>query len=635
MKSKKPLLARNSLKNFQFEGEKIIKKEDARPTELKAIIYCRVSGERQVKEGFGLETQEMLCRERCKNHSPAIEVIKVFREEAVSGNKPSRSAFEEAVSFLKDQNDKYSKITHFICRELSRISRPDLDDIGVAFDLEKSIKQYGVEIIDILGGIKDDTDEGQLMKVIQYAFAGYERNMIKKKCQNGKRARLLEWYRPFCEVPLGYKREKLGNKWYSDEIDRDVANILKSGLEIFASDPTMGQAELHKYLIDKWLSKVTGKKIWKSYLEKMFQLHRLYYYAGYIIYPALWINELIEWKHTGFIDLSTAEMIRKKLQKGGKGSRKQKESDEFLLKGLITCRGCGRKLTWWTTTKSNGKKYSYYGCQCEKCPELACVPKDSLEQLIIDVISSMQLSEELLNVFDLVLDRTSTIKWKDWESEVKLIEARIKYIQKEKEGIEQYLTSGKWNVKLQETMENKRGELETEEQELVNQVQNKDKITQERIDKIKKIKDLLKSPLLFRELGDRSLRKLLIAVRFWDGLEYSKSNWLQTAETSTLYSILRHLNEKVPASAEEGTRTLKPYGIRTSSVHVYQFHHLSTFFSALQYIQISIQKSTRFSLFSKNMIFPTEKRNIFKSLRGLSAFFNLCQEICIFFSFRL
>ncbi|MEI6673000.1 MAG: hypothetical protein WCL02_06870 [bacterium] len=40
--------------------------------------------------------------------------------------------------------------------------------------------------------MNDDTDEGKLMKVMSYAFAGYDRKLIEKKCRNGKRARLLD-----------------------------------------------------------------------------------------------------------------------------------------------------------------------------------------------------------------------------------------------------------------------------------------------------------------------------------------------------------------------------------------------------------------------------------------------------------
>ncbi|MEI8008472.1 MAG: hypothetical protein WCI00_03470 [bacterium] len=50
--------------------------------------------------------------------------------------------------------------------------------------------------------MNDDTDEGKLMKVMTYAFAGYERKNTNKKCINGKRGRLLDGYRPFSFVPM-------------------------------------------------------------------------------------------------------------------------------------------------------------------------------------------------------------------------------------------------------------------------------------------------------------------------------------------------------------------------------------------------------------------------------------------------
>jgi DNA invertase Pin-like site-specific DNA recombinase len=162
-----------------------------------------------VRDGYGLDTQEQQGRERCNNHTPPIEVVRVFREEGVSGNKSNRPVFEEVIQFLKEKNEKYSQITHFVCRDLSRISRPDLNNIGMALEMENRIKQYGVEIVDITGGIKDDTDEGQLMKNIQYLFAGYDRKMIMKKCRNGIRARLMDGYRAFGEVPMGYIRRKI------------------------------------------------------------------------------------------------------------------------------------------------------------------------------------------------------------------------------------------------------------------------------------------------------------------------------------------------------------------------------------------------------------------------------------------
>ena len=49
----------------------------------KAIIYCRVSSDRQVKEGNGLDSQEKRCRDFAISKGYLVE--KVFHEEGIKG----------------------------------------------------------------------------------------------------------------------------------------------------------------------------------------------------------------------------------------------------------------------------------------------------------------------------------------------------------------------------------------------------------------------------------------------------------------------------------------------------------------------------------------------------------------------
>lgn len=49
----------------------------------KAVIYCRVSSDKQVREGNGLAGQEKRCRDYAHYHNYDVE--KVFRDEGISG----------------------------------------------------------------------------------------------------------------------------------------------------------------------------------------------------------------------------------------------------------------------------------------------------------------------------------------------------------------------------------------------------------------------------------------------------------------------------------------------------------------------------------------------------------------------
>ena len=67
----------------------------------KAVVYCRVSSEKQVKEGNGLDSQEHRCRDYAK--SLGMEVDCVFRDEGISGGLFDRPAMLSLIKYL-DKN---------------------------------------------------------------------------------------------------------------------------------------------------------------------------------------------------------------------------------------------------------------------------------------------------------------------------------------------------------------------------------------------------------------------------------------------------------------------------------------------------------------------------------------------------
>lgn len=554
---KTPRLARNSLKNFKFDGNKILKQECVKPQSSLAVIYCRVSSDRQVREWFWLETQEKIAREYCRTHH--IEVDRVFKEEWVSWKEQHRKAFDECVNYIAEKNSKFIVVTHFVCRDLTRISRPDLDNIWVAFDMEERIKSYWVEIVDIEWNTKDDTDEWKLTKAISYAFAWYQRKKIEKLCLTGRKWRLLQWYRPFTYVPMWYVREKHW-KNYVDKIDWSTAGILKEWLELFANDPNMGQIDLFNFLISKWLKSPKWKKIRKTYVEKMLQLHRLYFYAWYCIYPERDVNELVEWQHEWIISLDTANKIRNKIQTKKPKIKREKVDDKFLLKHLITCKWCWRKLTWWTTVKKNtGKWYWYYWCQLEWCKERDHIPQQKLEDEVFNMIKSIQFPESLLKLFEATLNSVWWLKEKDWDKIIEEKKKRLKQIPIEKAKIEKLLLDDKINDALKEKMDNNRFLLDEEEKQINEEILDNDLIKIDRNKKLKKIKELISNPLAFWEYWDIWLKKQLLEVRFWDSLVYSKSEWLQTIQDAVLYNVLRDLVHKSTLFYPE--RDLNPHGL--------------------------------------------------------------------------
>src|SRR5579883_2567136 len=84
----------------------------------KALIYCRVSSERQVVDGNGLGSQEQRCRVYA--NSKGYEVERVFADEGVSGGLFERPAMKGLIDYL----DKHITENYIIIfDDLARLAR--------------------------------------------------------------------------------------------------------------------------------------------------------------------------------------------------------------------------------------------------------------------------------------------------------------------------------------------------------------------------------------------------------------------------------------------------------------------------------------------------------------------------------
>ena len=83
-----------------------------------AIIYCRVSSIKQVKEGHGLNSQETRCREYAKHKN--YEVTEVFQDDGVSGSLIERPGMKALLQFLKHEKDNEPVV---IIDDISRLAR--------------------------------------------------------------------------------------------------------------------------------------------------------------------------------------------------------------------------------------------------------------------------------------------------------------------------------------------------------------------------------------------------------------------------------------------------------------------------------------------------------------------------------
>lgn len=181
----------------------------------KAVGYVRVSSEKQVKEGGGLEIQKKAIISFCEKNS--IELISIFADEGISGAEDIEKRDGLAKCFSSIRKSK-TEIQYVIVQKLDRFAR---DTILLGY-LEFELKKCHCELLSVDQRFNNDPS-GKLMKDIISAFAAFEKNMINIRTMSGKKNKIEKKLFTGGKIPLGYK---LVDSDYV-QIDEKTAPIIK------------------------------------------------------------------------------------------------------------------------------------------------------------------------------------------------------------------------------------------------------------------------------------------------------------------------------------------------------------------------------------------------------------------------
>ena len=527
----------NPLMKFDVWLSKVVQdeKKEELPVFQQAVCYERVSS-----DGQDIFSQKQACENWSKREG--IPIIKEFKDEGVSWTVLDRKWLMEAISFLEKENKQQTKITHFLCTEFTRIARPEESYEWI--QLVARIEATWAKVTTALEHRDTSTDEGKLMDDIKFSLARYERKKILKRCKNGMVALGQSWGRPFGKAPVWFYKT-WSKKTAEIHIDEPKAKIIATWLELFWNDILLSKADLLHFFKRQWLTtnaKRWGGKLYMSFIEKTFALHRIFCYASYFVYPDRWIYEPIKWRWPWIISLELAHKIIKKLQRGNITKTLPRRTDavsEFPLRGLILCPSCWRKLTSWYSKSKTGKKHPYYGCSNKFCEVRENVPKDLFETQFMDLLGKHTLTPELLSAFDFILKRERgnskqyEAKQKDKKQWQKIqLENKMKAL--EESMIKTQIPA------LYSKLESDWSVLNNEKLLLEEEMHGSLCTDQEFPALSKKTSCIIREPLTFRKKSNPQIRQLLIRVRFGGEIKYQKKSGYRTPD-SWVYNYLSKL----------------------------------------------------------------------------------------------
>ena len=349
---------------------------------LPAVIYCRVSSVRQLKEGDGLGSQETRCREYARHKG--YDIVQVFRDEGVSGGMIDRPGMQAMLAFLRKH--KAAGGLCVIIDDISRLAR----GLQAHIELRSAIGQAGGKLESPSIEFGEDSDS-VLVENLLASVSQHQRQKNAEQVKNRMRARFMNGYWVFA-CPVGYRYKRVAGHGKLLVPDEPVASIVREALEGFASGRFSSQTEVKRFMDQH--GAFAGARSKSSYLQKVREILERPLYAGVMDMPG-WGLTGIQGKHQPLISYETHRRVLERLHGPRYGIARKDMRDDFPLRGIVLCGCCERPMTAAWSKGRNGR-YPYYNCQRKGCEEARkSIRKEKLEGDFLELLESLRPSKEI------------------------------------------------------------------------------------------------------------------------------------------------------------------------------------------------------------------------------------------------
>lgn len=401
-------------------------------------IYCRVSTEDQAKTGYSLDDQIASCKAFLLNKG--ITNIIEYIDDGISGkflDRPALTALRDDIAA--------GRIDSVVVYDPDRLARKLSIQLLVAEEMEKS-----KVALHFITGDYDASPEGRLFFSMRGAIAEFEKAKILDRTLRGKRRKAMQGkiMQDFKLYGYNYDAEKC-----SYIINEKQATLIRDIFRL-VSDKQLSIEGVQKELKTKIIPSPTGKAVWPT--STIHNILRNETYTGTFMSMkyrqqrsgiksrTIEKRPKEEWipiKVPEIIDEVTFERAQKQLKRNAVSKHKP-VSAPFLLRGILFCGVCGRRMLAHHCRFRDGSYKTYYQCSAHryadlrntgvKCPSKS-LPSDAIDKdvwgKLVDAFKSPEkikkyapkklaqpdYSEEIIRLnnleTELIKRRETIVKW--------------------------------------------------------------------------------------------------------------------------------------------------------------------------------------------------------------------------------
>lgn len=496
-----------------------------------AVIYIRVSTDKQARSGLSLDGQLKSCLEYAERNGYSVPDNNIFREEGESAKTANRTKLIELIRFC--QKNKGS-ISTLIVWKVDRFARNAEDHLVV----KATLKKLGVTLVSVTEPIEDSVT-GRLMETILAGFAQFDNEVRAGRSTGGMIARLEEGAFPF-QAPIGYKniRDLHGRPTLGlDEKSSLVSKWLKEYLKGVHS-----QKEMYELAPKMGVTSRAGKKL--SY-QMICNMLRNPVYAGFVTSKMI-DGRLVTGIHKDNALISISDYLAIQELLNGKrrlGSKNKKGIDWYLRGGFTRCSLCNSAITS-SCPRGNGgvyEKYSCPTCRRSQTGKQVSENREKVHEEFQELLTKIKFTENKLTVFrELILKRWND-ESKAFRETRKKLDTEIDKLKDRRQAVIDLLIDRQIDATEKNLQTNKIDtkilELQAQRNIAYDEEIDKENIVEYAVSFISNLSKLWEDAVLEHKLRFQNMI-------FPEGIWYDFGIGFRTAKIGMPFEVIRNLNEK-------------------------------------------------------------------------------------------
>lgn len=371
-------------------------------------IYCRVSTQDQVREGFSLSEQEERLRKLCDYKD--YEIIDIYIDEGISAKDTNRPHFQRMLNDVKNE-----RINRIVAYKLDRVTRSikDLEELVQFLETYKCSLECAVE------EINTSNANGRFFVRMLTVLSQLEIERCSERTIMGLDGALKAKHTPIC--PYGFKKE---NKCLV--IDETTAPTIRRIFQEYLEGKSA--CRIAKDFTDE---KVDNKKWNSTFIDKI--LSNRIYIGEYEArkYSKTQETTLIKDFAPPIIERDVWLETEKQREKN---SHNHYIKYDYIFRQKLICKHCGSVLNNLSATGRNGNVQLYY--KCNNCKKIYNFNEKRIEKEFLEKIDDIF---DFYSLLDNTFITTTTI---DYKQEIDNIKQQLNVIETKQETAKNVLLEG-------------------------------------------------------------------------------------------------------------------------------------------------------------------------------------------------